>query len=180
MRVLRLLLFWFIPNYSRIISTIKIVIRLETIWDMISYSLCDHQAPRHAAMLITFSRWWSYYLVIMLYYVGSTFYGKQEKLFQNLDGTLFKLRSWATQYQLTMDRNNSQNIWTQFCKRSLSTVLMTGHNFSCLPCVISMLHIWSRMKEVNKKKEGLMRDTVCVTQPEHIMVSASLTFHEIN
>ena len=49
-------------------------------------------------------------LVIMLYYVGRTFYGKREKLFQNLDGTFFKLRSWATQYQLTMDRNNSQNI----------------------------------------------------------------------
>ena len=99
-------------------------------------------------------------LVIMLYYAGRTFYGIQEKLFQNLDGTLFKLRSLATQkYQLTMDRNNSQNIW--ILKRRPSTVLMSGHNFSSLPCVISMLHIWSRMKEVNKKKEGLtlMRDT---------------------
>ena len=50
-------------------------------------------------------------LVIMLYYAGRTFYGIQEKLFQNLDGTLFKLRSLATQkYSLTMDRNNSRAI----------------------------------------------------------------------
>ena len=35
-------------------------------------------------------------LVIMLYYAARTFYGNQEKLFQNLDGALFKLSSWAT------------------------------------------------------------------------------------
>ena len=75
-----------------------------------SYSLCVHQAPRHAAMVTTFSRWWSYQLLCCIMW-AALFTGNRKIYSKNLDGTLFKLRSLATQkYSLTMDRNNSQNI----------------------------------------------------------------------